>query len=833
MQETWAGRPGATGLSSTAAQIRAWLRHATDAVGAPPYLTYWADNAEAAGENNGTLICVRPRAALTTSAHVAFASGRLQTLTLSWAGHALALVNTYWPCTGHAARAAFLAGALSQVLDAQPSACVVGDFNFTPQPALDRLHCASSTANSDLATSTLLATVLPAHCDAFRHLHPAAPSFTFHRGAQRARLDRVLLPPALLAFVASARVVHCGQGDHHAVQVDLMPAAPVRSPGPGRRAVPSTLPRAPAAAAGLVAFAQRAINYSQALSDAELLAWWPHLERAYTAHARAVLACTRWARSEARSEVEAAEAALAAAELAVAAAPSAAAVAAAMPASLAARERLHRSAANNTCSARAAFAAAWLQHAERPTPTVTSLLTTPCPPPGVAALCAPDGTLLTANRAIAARFAQHYAAISCAPVTTTAAQDEVLAAVEADLAAGFAQPLPPALAAAAGSAAVRESEVRAAMASCPAASSPGPDGLPYAMWRVGGGCWAPLLARLFSAMGALQQAPPGFNAGTITPILKPGADDTTAPPSYRPITLLSSLYRLLSKVLAARFGAAMAHSIGPEQAAYLPGRRIEDNINFASLLPDVLAASGESAAIVYLDVAKAFDSVDRGFLYRTMGVMGATDGMVAWARLLLSDTCASVHVNGVESAPLLWHAGVRQGCPLSPLLYLFVGQALASWLRAQPELGIHVAGQRYVSSMYADDTYALMRLAAAAATALRTALTTFRNASGQGVNFSKSVAVAVGRPLPRPLPPDFGGIPIQATRLHLGIVCSNPPPPPPSPPPRLHLSTRSADRPFHPPPHPPPRRSPQPHGPPAAALLAPPSVVSATCPCLP
>ncbi|MFN9942514.1 MAG: hypothetical protein ACK56I_23890, partial [bacterium] len=103
---------------------------------------------------------------------------------------------------------------------------------------------------------------------------------------------------------------------------------------------------------------------------------------------------------------------------------------------------------------------------------------------------------------------------------------------------------------------------------------------------------------------------------------------------------------MLGKVLAQRFGAAMAHSIGPEQAAFLPGRRIEDANNFAALLPHALAASGSTAAVVYLDIAKAFDSVDRQFIFRTMAVMGASEGMLAWAQLLLAETHASVHGNG-------------------------------------------------------------------------------------------------------------------------------------------------------------------------------------------
>ncbi|KAL6744710.1 hypothetical protein V8C86DRAFT_1773166, partial [Haematococcus lacustris] len=95
--------------------------------------------------------------------------------------------------------------------------------------------------------------------------------------------------------------------------------------------------------------------------------------------------------------------------------------------------------------------------------------------------------------------------------------------------------------------------------------SPGPDGLPYNLWRVDGDCWAPLIAKLFTAIGTTGTLPTGFNRGTITPIPKPSAPNLSNPTSYRPITLLPSLYRLLAKILAARSGKAMAPAIGREQ----------------------------------------------------------------------------------------------------------------------------------------------------------------------------------------------------------------------------------------------------------------------------
>ena len=177
-----------------------------------------------------------------------------------------------------------------------------------------------------------------------------------------------------------------------------------------------------------------------------------------------------------------------------------------------------------------------------------------------------------------------------------------------------------------------------------------------------------------------------------------------------------------------------------------------------------------------------------------MDTMGASAGMVNWARILLHNTRASTHANGVESGQHTWFSGVRQGCPLSPLLYLFVAQSLASWLRAQPLLGVTIAGIRYVSTHYADDTQIhLSDLSPEALTSLTNALATFGGASGQHVNVTKSKAILMGATQP-PLPSTLAGIPVVEHTTSLGITqCTLPPPAAPRAP--TAYNTRGSQRP--------------------------------------
>ena len=71
--------------------------------------------------------------------------------------------------------------------------------------------------------------------------------------------------------------------------------------------------------------------------------------------------------------------------------------------------------------------------------------------------------------------------------------------------------------------------------------------------------------------------------------------------------------------------------------------------------------------------------------------------------LLSPSTSACTVLNGFKSTKLVFQAGVRQGCPLAPLLYLFVGEALLRFMKAQPELGVVLAGRRHMAAQYAND----------------------------------------------------------------------------------------------------------------------------------
>ncbi|KAG1681346.1 hypothetical protein FOA52_007394 [Chlamydomonas sp. UWO 241] len=216
--------------------------------------------------------------------------------------------------------------------------------------------------------------------------------------------------------------------------------------------------------------------------------------------------------------------------------------------------------------------------------------------------------------------------------------------------------------------------------------------------------------------------------------------------------MLGSDYRILAKVLATRWTPLLAAVVGPEQTAFLAGRRISDNICLTQMLPGLLAANAAEgvgptgAALALLDFRKAYDTIDRGCLLAVMEAVGVGDGVLAWTRTILTHTYASAEVNGFISEPRRYAAGVRQGCPAAPALFLFLGHALACFLRTCPAVGVEVVpGCRVTCPQYADDCMPLLRSCApAAVAALVEAMAVFGRATGLVLNLGKCGILPLG-----------------------------------------------------------------------------------------
>ena len=156
------------------------------------------------------------------------------------------------------------------------------------------------------------------------------------------------------------------------------------------------------------------------------------------------------------------------------------------------------------------------------------------------------------------------------------------------------------------------------------------------------------------------------------------------------------------------FWLAVSLKVAPDQTCGVPGRYMGENFAF---LRDAVELANEynlPVALLSLDQEKAFDRVDWPFLFATLAKMGFGDNFIRWVRLLYTAVRSSVLVNGYTSRPFKPSRGVRQGCPLSPLLYVLSMEVLAANVGCHPDItGLRLSGRSSslpALSLYADDT---------------------------------------------------------------------------------------------------------------------------------
>ena len=290
--------------------------------------------------------------------------------------------------------------------------------------------------------------------------------------------------------------------------------------------------------------------------------------------------------------------------------------------------------------------------------------------------------------------------------------------------------------------------------------APGSDGLTYevykALWDVLQQPLADCFNEAFQGLGLPPELAEEVRLtdsqrqGIIVLLHKGGGKPVDEVASYRPITLLNTDVKLLARVLVGRVSAGLDAVVDATQTAFLPGRWIGDNVLFHLEEIDYCQSEQVEACVVFLDFEKAYDRLNRGWLFRCLDRLGFPGEFSRWVQLMLKDAVAAVLYHGYLSPCFSVLSGVAQGSPLSPQLYLVAAQPLAARLRQLQAAGsvdavlLPDGSMAPPSHQHADDTTIHTRTPQGAAVAIQHGVRPFGRASGAVVNVSKSQGMLLG-----------------------------------------------------------------------------------------
>jgi hypothetical protein len=270
---------------------------------------------------------------------------------------------------------------------------------------------------------------------------------------------------------------------------------------------------------------------------------------------------------------------------------------------------------------------------------------------------------------------------------------------------------------------------------------PGPDGWTIEFFL---GCYEILgqdLLKMIEDTRISGRIPQSLNSTFLA--LIPKTDNPETLDDFRPISLCNCAYKIISKVIARRVKRILSERISEEQFGFLEGRQIHEAIGIAQEGLHSMKTRKLKGAVLKIDLSKAYDRVSWLFIRLLLTHLGFAVPFINWAMNCLTTTSFVVLINGSTSSFFPSERGLRQGCLLSPLLFLLVVEGLSRAISEAKRLGsfsgIKISQALHLTHLlFVDDVLIFSGGSRREAEALRNILTLFSKATGMKINEGKS-----------------------------------------------------------------------------------------------
>lgn len=251
-------------------------------------------------------------------------------------------------------------------------------------------------------------------------------------------------------------------------------------------------------------------------------------------------------------------------------------------------------------------------------------------------------------------------------------------------------------------------EVEKAILSQKMEKAPGPDKITNELLKGTLEELVPILTSMFNEILKKGQIPSQWKTSHIILLFKKGQKEDIG--NYRPISLMSNIYKIYSKVILERISKQLDENQPREQAGFRRKFSTLDHIHTVKQIIEKYKEYNKTLYVAFIDYSKAFDSISHTSIWESLKNQGISSSYITTIKNIYSDNEARIQLDTLGRKFKI-EKGVRQGDPLSPKLFSAVLENIfrkLDWKR----FGLNINGEKLNHLRFADDIVLLEENAA-------------------------------------------------------------------------------------------------------------------------